>query len=182
MATTWKLSVNSKCFVMKYFSRNVAVGPRWLLPECYPVLHTVLLAQALAFYWLRKKKIELAFYGVRYIHQACLENNLQWFLVKDGIDHKILSLVYICFSGTASWYLQELIPCCEPPRSLIIFSVSPLYSRGGWKPYQKVFRLQGFLQLCPQTLECPPPGAERILSLQLFAGNSRLIFVFHCFS
>ena len=29
-----------------------------------------------------------------------------------------------------------------------------------WKPYQKSVRLQGFLQLCLQTLKCPPSGTE----------------------
>ena len=40
---------------------------------------------------------------------------------------------------------------------------------------QLLFGSRGFLQPCPQTLKCPPSGAENVWSLlQLFAGNSRL--------
>ena len=44
--------------------------------------------------------------------------NLHWLPVKDRIDHKILSLVYNCFSDTAQQDLQEPISRYEPPPSL----------------------------------------------------------------
>ena len=41
------------------------------------------------------------------------------------------------------------------------------------KTIPKAAWLHGFLQLCAQTLECPPSCAERMSLLQLFKGNSR---------
>ena len=38
--------------------------------------------------------------------------------------------------------------------------------------WKKVWH-QSFLQLCRQTLQCPPSGAEKKNLLQLFTGNSR---------
>ena len=43
-------------------------------------------------------------------HIKLVLKNLHWLPVKDGIHHKILSLAYNCFGGTAHQYLQELIP------------------------------------------------------------------------
>ena len=51
-------------------------------------------------------------------HVKPVLKKLHWLLVKDRIDHKIFSLVHNCIRCTAMQYLQELIPCCEAPRSL----------------------------------------------------------------
>ena len=54
----------------------------------------------------------------------------------------------------------------------------PLCSSCGWKPHQKVVWLQGFLQLWPHTLECPPSGAGRIWVFFSFSRETRDSLVF----
>ena len=86
--------------------------------------------------------------------------NFHWLPVKDHIDHKILPVAYNCFSDTAPQYLQlykELINCYK----LLVYNLfHRLQSHLQFvkKHTKKAVQLQGFLQLWPKTLECPPSG------------------------
>ena len=88
-------------------------------------------------------------------------DTLHWLPVKDGIDHKILSLAYSCFSCTAP-QRKKLIPLYLPPLSLWSSSQSRLCIASVKETIPKSSLAEGFLQLCPQTLEGPPSGTERI--------------------
>ena len=52
-------------------------------------------------------------------HITPVLNELHWLPVRKRIDHKIMSLAYRCYEGTAPEYLQELIPRYIPARSLL---------------------------------------------------------------
>ena len=95
-------------------------------------------------------------------------NNMHWLPVKDHIDHKILSLAYNCFGGTAAQSFQELIPRCEPPQSLWLSSRSLLWVPSVYENHTKQkFRFRAF---------SPSLRHWESRSLfQLFAGNSRLV-------
>ena len=80
-----------------------------------------------------------------------LETRRQSFLHKNTE----LSNSFDCFSTTASWHNSTISSRSDS-------SSWTIYSKCGWKPYQESVCLHGFLQLCPQTLECPPWGTERI--------------------
>ena len=47
-------------------------------------------------------------------HISPVLKELHWLPVRQWIDHKIMSLVYKCYKGTAPEYLQELIPRYVP--------------------------------------------------------------------
>ena len=73
-------------------------------------------------------------------HIASILYELHWLPVKMCIDYKILSLVvYSCRHGTASQYLQELIPCyLLVPVSVALQPVSSLYPQcWPWKQQQQ---------------------------------------------
>ena len=91
------------------------------------------------------------------------KKNLHWLPVKDCTDHTILSMACKCVNGTVHNISSRADSSLGTTTiSSVIFSVSSLYSKCGWIPYQNAVQLQGFLKLWPQTLKCPPSGPERI--------------------
>ena len=90
-------------------------------------------------------------------HISPVLKELHWLPVRQWIDHKIVSLVYKCYKGTAPEYLQEHIPRYVPAWPLHS-SLQPhlqIPSAAEKKMKKIIIGFPSLFQLCTQALECP---------------------------
>ena len=105
-------------------------------------------------------------------HIKPILENLHWLPGKDCTDHKILSMVHNCFSGTGPQYLQDLIPCYEPLQSCQS-SQSCLCIANVDDNHTKSSLVSGFSPSLPPDSEMPSHRCwENLKLLQLFTGIS----------